>query len=474
MWRALAFILLGLLPAGAAAAERPNVVFILADDLGWADLGCYGADLHETPNLDRLATEGVRFTQAYAMSVCSPTRAALLTGQHAARLHITIWREASVQRDAQAAKSKRPLLEPVTARDLSRDAVTVARLLKEAGYQTFHVGKWHLGGPEHYPENHGFDVNVGGTLWGAPDSFFWPFKGDRTFREPRYVPGLGVGKPGDYLTDRLTGEALRLIEAAKGRPFFLNLWYYAPHTPIEGKPELVGGYRTRLKPELRHQNPEYAAMVHTLDANVGRVLGKLKQLGVADRTLVVFTSDNGGFVNQFKGQQVTNNAPLRSGKGSLYEGGIRVPLVVRLPGITPAGAVCDEPVVCMDHFPTIAELAGVKGAATADGVSLVPLLRNPAGRLGREALFFHYPHYYATTTPVSAVRAGDWKLLEFFEDSRRELYNLKEDTGEKRNLADQMPEKVKELHGKLAVWRQEVKAPMPTPNKPEKKGAKGS
>jgi arylsulfatase A-like enzyme len=466
-------------PAGARAAgpppRKPNVVFILADDLGWADLGCYGADLHETPHLDRLAREGVRFTQAYAMSVCSPSRAAILTGQHAARLHITTWRENAVLRDALAAKSRRPRLEPAAARDIPHGLPTIANLLHDAGYLTFHVGKWHVGGPEHYPELHGFDVNVGGTLWGAPNSFFWPFKGGKSFREPRYVPGLGAGKPGDYLTDRLTDEALKLIESAKGRPFFLNLWHHAPHTPIEAKPGLIRHYRAKLRPGLRHQNAEYAAMVHSLDESVGRVLAKLRELGIADRTLVVFTSDNGGFVNAYKGRPVTNNAPLRSGKGSLYEGGVRVPLLARLPGLTPAGAVCAEPVLCTDFFPTLAALAGAKDVPAGDGVSLLPLLRDPSAKLGREALYFHYPHYYATTSPVSAVRAGDWKLLEYFEGGRVELYNLKEDVGESRDRAAAEPGRARALRARLAAWRKAVGAQVPLPNPkapPAKKGVR--
>ncbi len=453
-----------------AARPRPNFVFILADDLGWADLGAYGADLHETPNLDRLAREGVRFTQAYAMSVCTPTRAAIMTGKHAARLHMTTWRESSVDRDAQALKSRRPLLEPVTAHDLSFSDPTIAQLLHDAGYLTWHVGKWHLGIAEHYPENHGFDLNIGGTLWGAPQSFFWPFKGATSFREPRYVPGLGPGKPGDELTDRLTDEALKLIETARDqdRPFFLNLWHHAVHTPIEARPELVERYQARLRnePGSRHQNAAYAALVHTLDTNVGRVLDALKRLGLDDRTVVVFASDNGGYINAFQGQRVTNNAPLRSGKGSLYEGGIRVPLIVRAPGLTRAGATCDAPVICMDLFPTLAELAGITGPASTsiDGLSLVPLLREPAATLDRPALYFHYPHYYATTTPASAIRAGSWKLIEYVENDRSELYNLADDPGESVDLAARHPDTVRELRAQLHTWRQSVGAPLPLPN----------
>lgn len=460
----------GLLLAGWGSATpvragepRPNIVLMLADDLGWSDLGCYGADLHETPHLDRLAREGVRFTQAYAMSVCSPTRAALLTGRHAARLNLTVWREAAVNRDADASRTQRALLPPATATDLPHPETTLAEVLRAAGYRTFHVGKWHLGAADHSPETQGFDVNVGGTHWGAPVTYFWPFSGTNSAGEYRQVPGLGPGRAGEELTDRLTDEALRLIDGAGERPFFLNLWLHSPHTPVEGKPALVEHFRRRLRPGLRHQNPDYAAMVRTLDDNVGRVLARLDARRLARRTLVIFTSDNGGYNQPFRGRAVTDNFPLRSGKGSLYEGGIRVPLIIRMPGLTPGGSVCAEPVICMDFFPTIGELAGVAGDTAVDGLSLVPLLRHPAASLGREALCFHYPHYYPATSPVSAVRAGDWKLLEYFEGGRVELYQLHDDPSEQRNLASAEPGRAAELHRRLQRWREEVGARRPTP-----------
>lgn len=442
----------------------PNIVFILADDLGWSGLGCYGSDFHETPRLDRLAQEGVRFTQAYAMSVCSPTRAAVLTGKHAARLHFTIWREGSLERTKRAAESRWPLLPPATITDLPHGEITIAEQLKAAGYLTFHVGKWHLGDASHYPETHGFDVNIGGTQWGAPESYFWPFGGTNRFREYRYVPGLGIGKPGDYLTDRLTDEALRLIDSAGDRPFFLNLWYHNPHTPIDAKPEVSARFQAKLEPGMRHQNPDYAAMIETLDENIGRVLDRIESRGLAGRTLVVFTSDNGGFLGDYNGRRVTDNAPLRSGKGSLYEGGIRVPLIARLPGVTVAGAVCVEPVICTDLPRTFAEVAGVRFDTALDGVSLVPLLRDPRGTLDRAAIHFHYPHYYATTTPASAMRSGEWKLIEFFEDGRLELYNLKDDPGETTNLAARLPHQARAFQTRLETWRRAVGAQLPAPN----------
>jgi arylsulfatase A-like enzyme len=279
----------------AASATRPlNVVFILADDLGWADVGCSGADLHETPHIDQLAREGVRFTQAYAMSVCSPTRASIQTARHAARLHLTIWREGALRPTLD-----RKLLSPPAITDLPLSETTIAEQLKAAGYLTFHVGKWHLGDAEHSPETQGYDVNIGGTHWGAPATYFYPFSGPfGQSREFRYVPGLGLGKPGDYLTDRLTDEALKLIDAAGDRPFFLNLCFHAVHTPMDGKPKLIEKYRAKIKPGMHHQNPDYAAMVETLDDNVGRVLDRLKQRKPADHTLVIFCSDNGGYITE--------------------------------------------------------------------------------------------------------------------------------------------------------------------------------
>jgi arylsulfatase A len=450
--------------SASAASRPPNVVFLLADDLGWADLGCYGADLHETPRLDQLAREGVRFSQAYMMPVCSPSRAAILTGRHAARLHLTIWREGAL-----TPPNDRKLLPPPAITDLPPGEVTLAEVLKAAGYLTFHVGKWHLGDADHSPETQGFDLNIGGTHWGAPATYFYPFRGPSgQSGEFRYVPGLGLGKPGEYLTDRLTDEALKLIDAAGDRPFFLNLWFHVPHTPMEGKPKLVEKYRAKIKPGLHHQNPDYAAMVETLDENVGRVLDRLNERKLAENTLVIFASDNGGYTNQNRGRPVTDNSPLRSGKGSLYEGGIRVPFIVRMPGLTPRAEICAEPVICTDFFPTILELCGLGAnaqpapAGPLDGVSLVSLLRQPQSHLRRDTLFFHYPHYYPTTTPVSAVRAGDWKLLEYFEDNHVELYHLRDDPGEHHDLAPEHPERADQLRAELHAWRTKVGAQLPT------------
>jgi arylsulfatase A-like enzyme len=454
--------------SGAAAADAPktdrpwNVVILLADDLGWSDLACQGGDLHRTPELDKLARQCVRFTDAYsAAPVCTPTRASIHTGKYPARLHMTTWRESSDR-----PVKDRKLLAPITVGDLRHEETTFAEVLHAAGYATAHVGKWHLGDAAFFPETQGFDVNIGGTHWGAPATYFFPYSGQASDGF-RYVPHLEFGAKGEYLTDRLTDEALRVLDRVADRPFFLNLCWHAVHTPIEAPDDQIESCRERLGPDMNHTNPIYAAMVETLDRNVGRVLAKLDSLGVADRTVVIFTSDNGGYVNQFRGQTVTNNAPLRSGKGSLYEGGVRVPLLIRWPGVTPKGAVCREPVSTVDFYPTILQITGQPGDAkhnaAVDGVSLTPLLREPSGSLPRKSLFWHFPHYYATTTPVSSIRRGDWKLLEYFEDSRVELYNLAEDLGETRDQASARPELADALLAELRQWRSNVHAQMPSP-----------
>ena len=342
-------------------------------------------------------------------------------------------------------------------------------MLQKAGYLTALVGKWHLGDAEHYPEAHGFDINIGGTHWGAPQIYFYPYRGRGRFgSEFRYVPHLEFGQPGEYLTDRLTDEALKIIDRAGDQPWFLYLAHHAPHTPIEAKKPDVDYFSKKLQPSLHHQNPAYAAMVKSLDESVGRVLARLEQRGLSRRTLVIFTSDNGGFINKPRGQNlaVTDNFPLRSGKGSLYEGGLRVPLIVKWPGITSSNSVCSEPVVLTDLFHPLMTVAKLPPGdnAPADGVDLSSLLKNPGANLQRDALFFHYPHYYQTTTPVSAVRAGPWKLLEYHEDRRVELFNLKEDPGEKTDLAKGMPDKAAEMLKRLQDWRESVGARMPTVN----------
>lgn len=457
--------------------KRPNFLFILADDLGWADIGCYGSDLHETPNIDRLAASAEKFTNAYAAAaVCTPTRASIMTGKYPARLHMTIWREW-----AKNPQFDRKMLPPDVEGNLPYEEITIAEVLRQAGYHTAHIGKWHLGDAAHYPELNGFEVNVGGSHWGCPATFFHPYRGV-IYGSERYVPGLEADPDGDYftprdgeyLTDRLTDAAIKIIEDAGDRPFFVNLWYYTVHVPIEAKRRLVEHYKKMVRSGMHHRNPVYAAMVQNLDENVGRLLAKLDELGIADKTAVVFTSDNGGFISKWDNKTVTSNYPLRSGKGALYEGGIRVPTVVRWPGVTKAGSICRHPISSIDFYPTLLEIAGLCGDprqnADMDGVSFAALLKEADTEPAQRNLYWHYPHYYNTTAPVGAVRQGDWKLLEYFEDKHVELYNLANDIGEKNDLSTKMPEKASELRGLLRAWREDTGAQLPSPN-PSYKGA---
>ena len=458
------WILLSLLLFAQAEAAKKNVVFILVDDWGWADAGVQGSDFFETPNIDRLAREGMRFTQAYAAAaICSPTRAAILTGKSPARLDMTIWHEGAVRGGP---KSKR-LLEAKAQPNLPRGEVTLAELFKKEDYFTAHIGKWHLGKAAFYPETQGYDVNIGGTYWGAPATFRWPYRGPWSKNDPelRYVP-VGSGKSGDYLTDQLTDHALRIITQQKDRPFFLSLWFHTVHTPIEGKPDLVKRFEKK-PPGKIHSHAEYAAMLASLDENVGRVLRRLDDLKLTDRTVVILTSDNGGVdfsTAKSDNRPPTSNAPFRSGKGTLYEGGLRVPLIIRWPGRTQAGTECAAQVTSQDFFPTLADALGQTEVPRHDGVSLLPLLNNPRASLNREALFWHYPHYYPRMTPASAIRAGDWKLIQYYEDNRLELFNLKTDPAETKNLAASQSSKTKALRKKLDAWRKETDAKAPTKN----------
>ncbi len=456
---------LAAMPAVAAQSASPgrmNVLFVLADDLGWSDLTCYGSNYHETPNLDEFARTAVRFTNAYASApVCSPTRAALLTGKSPARLGMTTWHEASMD-----PPKDRPMLPAPSEGNLPLSEISLAKLYRQAGYYTTHVGKWHLGTAGYYPEAHGFDMNVGGTFWGAPQTYFHPFSGDRRYGgEFRYVPGLPHSKPGDYLPDLLTDAALDVVGRKGGQPFFLNYWCHSVHTPIEAPAELVEKFRRKLEPRHTHRNPAYAAMLARYDYNVGRLLDRLKSTGLDRNTIVIFTSDNGGYTEKFDGTPVTNNLPLRSGKGSLYEGGLRVPLMIRVPGVTTAGAVCQTPVITTDFYPTLQDLGGLRpGTQTLDGVSIAGILRNPDGAVADRDLCFHFPHYYPTTTPVSAIRSGSWKLLEYLDSGRLELFDLREDPGESTDLAARMPDLARSLHSRLAVWRKTSGARIPRVN----------
>lgn len=446
----------------------PNIVLILVDDMGWTGLSGYGSDLHRTPHIDRLADQSMKFTSAYASaSICTPTRAALMTGQYPARLNMTIWHEAT-----QKPPTNKKLIPPIVEGNLQHSHVTLAEALREGGYRTAHVGKWHLGDAGHYPQTHGFDYTFGGSFWGAPSTFYFPYQGyfGNNKTEFRYIPGVDASEPreGEHLTDRLTDEAIGFIERESSKPFFLYMSYYTVHTPIEGKPEIAARYEQKIKAGMSHDNAHYAAMHETLDDNVGRILQTLKNQGVADNTVVILTSDNGGFINNYQGTTVTSNAPLRSGKGSLYEGGVRVPLIIHWPGVTKRGSVSDEAVATMDLYPTILDITSVTGDATynptVDGMSLSPLLKNSDAALGRASLYWHYPHYYQTTSPVSSIRQGKWKLLEYFEDNHIELYDLESDLGETTNLASTMPDKAQALKRDLNNWRSQVNASIPQPN----------
>lgn len=436
-----------------APAAPPNVVLILADDLGWADLGCYGSTYHRTPHLDALARDSIRFTAAYAAApVCSPTRAALLTGKYPARLGLTDWLPGRPDRPDQ------PLLHPSFLQHLPEESWTLAQAFKAGGYRTALVGKWHLGGKGHEPARYGFDVNVGGDETGTARSYFAPFRS----ADGVFMPGLEVATPGEYLPDRLTFEAEKFLTASRDRPFFLFLSHYLVHTPLVARPESVKKYPATTIPGVQN-NPYYAAMIESLDESVGRIRRKLQELNLAENTIIVFTSDNGGLcTREGPNTPATINAPLREGKGYLYEGGIRVPLLVHL--TRGEGGVSHDPVCSIDVPATLPILCGVPGPTNADGRGLSRLLIAQAP-LGRDALYWHYPHYSNQGgRPGGAIRAGDYKLIEFFETGRRELFNVARDPGETSNLIEQHPDLVRELSSKLAAWRRAVGAKMPTPN----------
>lgn len=459
--------------AVAESGDRPNVVLIIADDLGKNDVGVEGADLHETPNIDALAASGVRFTNAYSPScVCSPTRASLLTGKSPARLHITIWAEGS----RNASKDRR-LLQAPSLHDLPRSELTLARYLQASGYLTASVGKWHLGEASYFAEAHGFDIGIAGNHWGAPATFFFPYRGSGRFGpELRYVPDLEFGRAGEYLTDRLTDKALEVIDhsVAEKKPFFLYLPHYAPHTPIEAKPDDVAHFTGLVRPELNHQNPVYAAMVRSLDDSVGRVMKAIRERGLEDNTIVIFTSDNGGFIGMDRSRNipVTSNYPLRSGKGSLYEGGIRVPLYIRWPGVTSPGGISNKRVVLTDLFPTLMNATGeqIPENVPLDGIDLKGVLRDAESPAGNRDLYFHYPHYYHApqTTPCSAVISDNRKLIEYFEDGRTELYDLTNDPAEAVDLSSVQPELAEQLRTRLQTWRRSVGAALPAVNRKSK------
>jgi arylsulfatase A-like enzyme len=453
----------------APAATPPNVIFFLVDDLGQRDLGCYGSTFYETPNIDRLAKDGARFTDAYAACpVCSPTRASIMTGQWPQRTGVTDYIGAAAPEKWD--RNTRLLPAPYADR-LALDSPTLAKALKSAGYATFFAGKWHLGPEGFWPENQGFDHNLGGVDRGGPygrGKYFVPYDN----------PRLKDGPEGEHLPDRLATETCRFIEANKDGRFFAYFSFYSVHTPLQSRPDLQKKYeekrqRLGLEPawgkedtrevRLVQEHAVYAGMVEAMDLAVGKVLAKLDELGLRENTLIVFTSDNGG-LSTSEGSP-TSNLPLRGGKGWMYEGGIRESLIVRWPAVVKPGSLISTPVSSPDFFPTLLEAAKAKPqpGQKLDGLSLMPVLQG--GNLPERTLFWHYPHYgNQGGAPTAAVRRGDWKLIEWMEDGRVELFNLAQDVSEKTDLASAEPERTAEMLAELRTFQQDVQARLPTPN----------
>jgi arylsulfatase A-like enzyme len=463
----------------AEAPRRPNIVFILADDLGWADLGCYGSKFHHTPNIDALARRSLRFTQAYAASpLCSPTRASILTGLYPARIGITNpschLKEVILEEKLEAsAPTTARVLQPISATRLKREYFSLSKALQEAGYRTGHFGKWHLGGEPYDPLHHGFDVDF--PHWdgaGPAGSYLAPWK---------FPQDLLQGKAGEHIEDRVSREVVKFIRANQDRPFFVNYWCFSVHAPWDAKKELVEKYRKIADPRSPQRNPVYAAMIHSLDEAVGRVVKTIDDLGLAERTIFVFFSDNGGV--DWHDQRMkdlwgmddppTSNSPLRAGKASLYEGGTREPCLVLWPGVTKPGGISDALVQSTDFYPTVLEMVGLRPRAglKLDGISFVPALKGaPAAR---DAVFCHFPHRNLNQaddqSPGAYVRQGDWKLIRRFcgnrdQTDRFELYDLRNDIGESKNVATTNPEKVKQLNGLLEGFLKETRAVVPKPN----------
>ncbi|MEI7533088.1 MAG: sulfatase [Verrucomicrobiae bacterium] len=439
------------LASTAMAAENtkpPNIVFILADDLGWTDLAVQGSKYYETPNIDRLAAQGTRFMRYYNCQNCAPTRAALISGQYAPRTGV--YNVGSIDRFAWRTRTLRPV---DNSEELPMDKITIAQSLKAAGYSTAMFGKWGLQnkGPQH-PGKRGFDEAI--TSIGKHFDF------DTNPKTP-YAPGT-------YLADFLTDKAEDFIRRHKDGPFFLYLPHFGVHEPFQAKTNLIAHFKPK-PPVDGHRSPTYAAMIASVDESVGRLMALLDELKIADNTVVIFSSDNGGV------DKITSNLPLRDAKGSLYDGGTRDPFIVRWPGVTKPGTTNDVPAIHVDLYPTLLDIAAAKPPANypLDGESLVPLFRDNGASLKRDAIYQHFPGYLGPennprATPVGVIIAGDWKLMEFFEDHRLELYNLRADIGEKTNLVTKIPDKTKELYAKMLAWREAIKAPMPTPNIPIK------
>jgi len=446
-------LLMGVCQAQDAGERPPNIILVMVDDMGWTDVGCQGNDAVDTPNIDKLAAQGVRFTNAYAASpVCSPVRAAILTGKAPARLRIT-----NHIPDQQRFTPDGAVLEPAAMLDhLPLEHVTIAEHLRGRGFATAMLGKWHLAGERRgkdglgdvrfYPEAQGFDRNLGGCAYGGPPTFFDPYR----------IHNLPSRKQGEYLPDRLADESCMFLAENRDRPFFLCLWPYALHWPMEAPAELIAKYQERSGPGIK--DPRYAAMTEAFDRAFGRILDALDRAGIADETLIILTSDNGPYLG------VAEPRPLRLGKGYLYEGGIRVPMIIRWPAVVQPGRVSEAPVISMDVLPTVLEACGLRAAdgTPCDGESLMPLLRGD-GELSRDALFWHYPNYafHRGNRLGAAIRVGALKLIENFDDGSVELYDLGQDIGEADNLAATRPDQARRLQLRLRAWLKAVDAQMP-------------
>lgn len=439
-------MLIALMPMEVLAQKRkPNVLFILVDDLGWQDLKCYGSKFYETPNIDMLRSQGMMFTDAYSASpVCSPTRASILTGKNPAKLHftghITAIGKHRFPKDAQIIPPNDNMFVPLKE-------VMIPEALLNLGYATASIGKWHVGKEEKYfPTHQGFDVNIAGYEHGSPPTYWGPYENESDWNP--VIKNLCDREKGEYLTDRLTNEAIRFIQEHKERPFFLYLSHYGVHTPMEAPPDLVEKYEKKLKNNPIQKNATYAAMIENMDTNIGRLLNTVEELGLSENTIVIFYSDNGG-----EGK-VTHNYPLREGKGFLYEGGIRVPLIIKWSGKITENSTSTTPVISDDLYPTIMDLIG-KGTQPGidlDGLSLKPILIKGKA-ISRTKLFWYYPHYSPQAKiPGHAIRKGDFKLIESYDPKTVELYNLKEDIGERINLAKDYPAKVLELQNHFKEW----------------------
>lgn len=433
--------------------QKPNIVLLLVDDMGWTDLRCYGSSFYETPNIDALAKSGIKFTNAYsACTVCSPSRASIMTGKSPARLHITDWITGYNMPYAK-------LLPPDWTPYLPLKETTIAEVLKKQGYATASIGKWHLGDDiKYYPEKQGFDVNIAGTYQGQPPGYFSPYN----------IPRLKNGPSGEYLTDRLTDEAEKFITDKKDQPFFLYMPYYAVHTPLQAKKTDIAYFKSKINPNGSQKNAVYAAVIKSVDESVGRVVALLNKLHIAENTLIIFTSDNGGLIGGRNADKntITSNFPLRSGKGSSYEGGIRVPAIFSWQGKIKPDGVSSVPIIGTDIFPTLAALGNgvITEGKIPDGVDIMPLLTGK-NKLKREALYWHYPHYHSEGgTPYSTIRQDDWKLIYFYETGEKELYYLRNDIGEKNNLVMKEPKHADMLYRKLLEWKKKVAAQDPKPN----------